>query len=47
MFYNAQYGFRTEHSTEFASLELINRVVVEMDKMNTPINIFFRPIQGI
>ncbi len=40
MFYNAQYGFRNEHSTEFASLELVDRVVVEMDKMNTPINMF-------
>ncbi len=40
MFYNAQYGFRTELSTEFASLELIDRVIVEMDKKHTPINIF-------
>ncbi len=41
MFYNAQYGFRTEHSAEFAYLELVDRVIVEMDKMNTPINIYF------
>ena len=40
LFYNAQYGFRTGHSTEFAALELVDRVTVEMDKMNTPINIF-------
>lgn len=40
LFYNAQYGFRTEHSTEFAALELIDRVIIEMDKTNTPINIF-------
>ncbi len=40
LLYNAQYGFRTEHSTEFAALELIDRVIVDMDKMNTPINIF-------
>ncbi len=39
-FYNAQYGFRKEHSTEYAAFELIDRVIVEMDKMNTPINIF-------
>ncbi len=38
--YNAQYGFRTDHSTEFATLELIDRVIVEMDKNNTPLNIF-------
>jgi hypothetical protein len=40
MFYTSQYGFRTEHSTEFASLELVDRVLVDMDKMKTPINIF-------
>ncbi len=40
MLYNAQYGFQPEHSTEFASLELVDRVIVEMDKINTPINIF-------
>ncbi len=34
-FYNEQYGFRTGHLTKFAVLEL-----VEMDKMNTSINIF-------
>ncbi len=47
MFYNTQYGFWTEHLIEFASLGLVDRVVVEMHKMNTPINIFFRLIQGI
>jgi len=40
LFYNAQYGFRSEHSTEYAALELVDRVIMEMDKMNTPINIF-------
>ncbi len=40
MFYNAQYGFRTEHSTEFAALKLVDRVIIEMDKADTPINIF-------
>ncbi len=39
LFYSAQYGFRTEHSTEFAALELVDRVMLEMDKKNTPINI--------
>ncbi len=38
--YNAQFGFRTDHSTEYASLELIDKIIVEMDKMNTPVNIF-------
>ncbi len=40
MFYNAQYGFRTEHSTEVTSLELVDRVLIEMHKTNTPITIF-------
>ncbi len=40
LLYNAQYGFRTDHSTEFAILELIDRVIVEMDKHNTSLNIF-------
>ncbi len=38
--YNAQYGFRLEHSTEYAALELVDRVMSEMDKKNTPASIF-------
>ncbi len=41
LFYNGQYGFRTEHSTELAALELVDREMVEMDNNNTPISIFF------
>ncbi len=40
LFYNGQYDFRTEHSTELAALELVDRVMVEMDNNNTPISIF-------
>ena len=40
LFYNAQYGFRTEHSTEYAALELVDRVMCEMDKNYTPINVY-------
>ncbi len=40
LLYNAQYRFRTDHSTEFATLELIDRAILEMDKNNTPLNIF-------
>ncbi len=40
LLYNAQYGFRTEHSTECVALELIDRIMTEMDKSNTPVNIF-------
>ncbi len=39
MFYNGQYGFRTEHSTEYAALELIDIVTIEMDKKNTTRNV--------
>ena len=35
-----QYGFRTEHSTEFAALELADRVITSMDHHETPINIY-------
>ncbi len=34
------YGFREDHSTEFASLELIDRIIVEIDKNITWVNIF-------
>ncbi len=29
-----------ELSTEYATLELIDRVIIEMDKKNTPINVY-------
>ncbi len=38
--YNAPYWFRTDHSTEYAALELVDRIIVEMDKIHTPVNIF-------
>ncbi len=41
LFYNSQYGFRAEHSTEFAALEVIDRIMVEMDKSHIPTNIYF------
>ena len=40
LFYSSQYGFREKHSTEFAALELVDRVTVEMDQSNTPISLF-------
>ena len=40
LLFNSQYGFRPKHSTEFAALELIDRIILEMDKNNIPINIF-------
>ena len=38
--YDNQYGFRTEHSTEFAALELGDRVITCMDHNETPIHIY-------
>ena len=40
LFYKSQYGFRKGHSTEFAALELIDRITIEMDKNKLPINIY-------
>ena len=40
LLYNSQYGFREGHSTEYAALELVDRITLEMDNMNTPVNIF-------
>ncbi len=39
LLYCAQYGFYTEHSTEFAALELVDKIILNMDKMKTPIGI--------
>ena len=37
----SQYGFRKEHSTELAVLELIDRITQLLDKGTTPINVYF------
>ncbi len=39
LLFNGQCGFREDCSTEYASLELIDRIIVEIDKNNTPVNI--------
>ena len=39
LFYEGQYGFRKSHSTELASLELVNRLS-KMDKGGVPLAIF-------
>ncbi len=46
LFYHAQYVFRTDNSTEYSSLELVDRIIVEMDKMNIPVNIFLDLSKG-
>ena len=40
LYYNSQYGFRRNHSTEFAALELIDRILLVMDKGEIPFAIF-------
>ncbi len=39
-FYASQYGFRTEHSTELAALEIVDRLITKIDNNETPINIY-------
>ncbi len=36
LLYHSQYGFRNEHSTEFAALEIVDRLRIEMDKKTKP-----------
>ena len=40
LFFNHQYGFRSGHSTELASLELTDRIITALDNHNTTLNIF-------
>ena len=40
LFFKGQYGFRKGHSTEMASLELVDRILSFMDNGDTPIGIF-------
>ena len=40
LFFDNQYGFRPKHRTEYAALELIDRIINHMDKYEVPINIF-------
>ncbi len=39
-FYKSQYGFRNEHSTEYAALEIVYRLMTEINKNETTINIY-------
>ena len=40
LFFDHQYGFRPKHSTEYAALELIDRIIIQMDQDEIPINIY-------
>ena len=39
LFYSGQYGFRANNSTQFAALELIDRITQDLDQGNMPITI--------
>ncbi len=43
LLYDSQYGFREGHSTEYATLELIDRIILEIGNKNTLISIFLDP----
>ena len=40
LIFKNQYGFRKNHSTEFASLHLTDYLHFKMDQMSTPLSIF-------
>ena len=40
LFYKSQYGFRDEHSTELASIELIDRILMDLDKKKNPVTVY-------
>ncbi len=40
LFHNVEYGYRNEYFTEFAAYKLMDRIIQDLDKTNTPINIF-------
>ena len=40
LYFEGQYGFRKKHSTELAAVEMIDIITQELDKGNTPLNIF-------
>ena len=37
---NSQYGFRTNHSTEHATVEFVDRIAQSIDKGEIPFSIF-------
>ena len=40
LFYDSQYGFRPNHCTEQATLELTDRIISAMDNNDVPIGVF-------
>ena len=40
LFKNNQYGFRANHSTEYATIEFVDRAMHELDNGNIPFSVF-------
>ena len=40
LYYGSQYGFRKKHLTELAAAEVIDRVILKMDRNEIPINVY-------
>ncbi len=40
LLYPSQYGFRQGHSTELAAMELVDKIIQDMDKNEIPLNIY-------
>ena len=40
LFYSSQFGFRDDHSTELAALELVDRIHIDLDKKKLPMAIY-------
>ena len=40
LLHSSQYGFRKQHSTDWAAMELVDRVTQEMDRGKMPFGIF-------
>ena len=40
LFYDSKYGFRPGHSTEYAAIEITDRIISAMDKNMIPLNIY-------
>jgi hypothetical protein len=40
LYYSNQYGFRQNHSTEHATIELVDRITDDLDNGNIPLNIY-------
>ena len=40
LLFHSQYGFRADHSTELATIELVDRITQKLDKGDLPLALF-------